>query len=43
MHPAKLYTHAEFERQQSALNKQRADFIGTFPGLHKKIKAVFQK
>jgi phosphoenolpyruvate carboxykinase (ATP) len=43
MHPAKLYTHAEFERQQAVLNKQRAEFIDKYPGLHKKVKAVFQK
>jgi ATP-dependent phosphoenolpyruvate carboxykinase len=43
MHPAKLYTHVEFERQQSALDKQRADFIDKFPSLNKKVKAVFQK
>jgi phosphoenolpyruvate carboxykinase (ATP) len=43
MHPAKLYTHAEFERQQAALDKQRADFIDKFPTLNKKVKAVFQQ
>ncbi len=43
MHPAKLYTHAEFERQQATLDKQRAEFIDKYPGLHKKVKAVFQK
>jgi phosphoenolpyruvate carboxykinase (ATP) len=43
MHPAKLYLHADFEQKQKALDKERAEFIDRFPGLHKKIKAVFQK
>ncbi|MBN2577941.1 MAG: phosphoenolpyruvate carboxykinase [Pirellulales bacterium] len=43
MHPAKLYQHAEFERKQKTLDQERAEFIDRYPGLHKKIKAVFQK
>jgi phosphoenolpyruvate carboxykinase (ATP) len=42
-HPAKLYLHAEFEKQQKILDKQRAEFLDRYPGLHPKIKAVFQK
>jgi phosphoenolpyruvate carboxykinase (ATP) len=43
MHPAKLYLHADFEKQQMALDKQRAEFLDRFPGLNPNIKAVFQK
>jgi phosphoenolpyruvate carboxykinase (ATP) len=43
LHPAKLYLHAEFEKQQQALDKQRAEFLDRYPGLNPKIKAVFQK
>ena len=43
MRPAKLYTHAEFERKQKALDRQRAEFIDRYPGLNPKVKAVFQK
>ena len=31
------------ESGDDAKNKQRAEFIDKFPGLHKKVKAVYQK
>jgi phosphoenolpyruvate carboxykinase (ATP) len=43
MHPAKLFLHADFEKKQKALDRQRAEFLDQYPGLHPKIKAVFQK
>jgi phosphoenolpyruvate carboxykinase (ATP) len=43
MHPAKLYPHADFEQKQKSLDKYRAEWIDRYPGLHPKIKAVFQK
>jgi phosphoenolpyruvate carboxykinase (ATP) len=43
MHPAKLYQHHDFEQKQKVLDKERAEFIDRFPGLHPKVKAVFQK
>jgi phosphoenolpyruvate carboxykinase (ATP) len=42
-HPAKLYLHHDFEEKQKSLVKYRAECIDKFPGLHPKIKAVFQK
>jgi phosphoenolpyruvate carboxykinase (ATP) len=43
LHPERLFTRAEFERRQEALNRQRAEHIEKYPGLHAKIAAVFQK
>jgi phosphoenolpyruvate carboxykinase (ATP) len=43
MHPAKLYPHADFEQKQKSLDKYRAEWMDRYPGLHPKIKAVFQK
>jgi len=43
MHPEKLFPHAEFERRQKALDKQRSEFIDQFPRLNPAIKGVFQK
>ena len=42
LHPAKLYGMAEFEKRQKALDRQRAEFISSYPGLHPDIVAVFQ-
>jgi len=42
-HPAKLYLHHDFEEKQKALDKQRAEFLDRYPGLHPKVRAVFQK
>jgi len=41
-HPAKLYAHGEFERRQKNLDRQRAEVIDRYPGLHPAIKGVFQ-
>jgi len=43
MHPEKLFTYAEFDRQQRALDLQRAEAMDRYPGLDRKIRAVFQK
>jgi phosphoenolpyruvate carboxykinase (ATP) len=43
MHPEKLYLNGEFEKQQKALDKQRAEFVDHYAGLNPKIKAAFQK
>ena len=43
LHPERLYSRGEFERRQTALDRQRAEFMDRFPGLDPKIKAVFQK
>ena len=42
MHPDKLYGMAEFEKRQKVLDRQRAEFISSYPGLHPDIVAVFQ-
>lgn len=42
-HPRKLYSSSEFEKRQKALNKQRAEALERYPGLNKKIKAVFKE
>ena len=43
LHPAKLYGMGEFEKRQAALDRQRAEVLSAYPGLHADIKAVFQK
>jgi len=43
MRPEKLFQSADFEARQRSLDRQRAEFMDRFPGLHPKIKAVFQK
>jgi len=43
MHPTKLFLHADFESKQMTLDKQRAEFLERYPGLHPKIKIAFQK
>ena len=43
MRPEKLYSQTDFERMQKALNKQRSEFMDRFPGIHSRVKAVFQK
>jgi len=43
LHPERLYTRSAFEQRQTALGRQRAEFMDRFPGLDPKIKAVFQK
>jgi phosphoenolpyruvate carboxykinase (ATP) len=42
MHPGKLFTAADFEARQSALDRQRAEYMDNFPGLDPQITAVFQ-
>lgn len=42
-HPRKLYSSSGFEERQKALNKQRAGNLERYPGLNKKIKAVFKE
>ncbi len=43
MRPEKLFTAADFEARQQALDRHRAEYMDRFPGLNPKIKAVFQK
>jgi len=43
LHPGRLFTSAEFQRRQQALDRQRAEHIDKYPGLHPDVKAVFQK
>lgn len=43
MHPEKLFSSDEFESQQRALDKQRAEFIDSFSGLNPRIAEVFQQ
>jgi len=42
MRPEKLFTAAEFEARQRALNRQRAEYMDNFPGIEPAVKAVFQ-
>ncbi|OHB68348.1 MAG: hypothetical protein A2V70_06755 [Planctomycetes bacterium RBG_13_63_9] len=42
LHPERLFTHAEFDKRQQTLDKQRAECIDRYPALNAKIKAVFQ-
>jgi hypothetical protein len=42
MQPEKLFQESDFDARQTALNRQRAEFIETFPDLHPEVKAVFQ-
>jgi phosphoenolpyruvate carboxykinase (ATP) len=43
MHPEKLYSTAEFESRQHALDKKRAEFVDQFPQLDRRVRAVFQR
>jgi phosphoenolpyruvate carboxykinase (ATP) len=43
LHPERLFPTAVFQKEQDALNRQRAEFIAKYPGLDPAIKAVFQK
>ena len=43
LHPEKCFSKAVFAQKQSALNKQRAQELDRYPGLHRKIREVFQK
>ena len=40
--PEKLFTAADFEARQRALDRQRAEYMDNYPGLDARIKAVFQ-
>lgn len=40
--PEKLFTAADFERRQQALDRQRAEYMDNYPGLDPRITAVFQ-
>ncbi len=42
MQPEKLFTAADFESRQRALNRQRAELMDNYPDLDERIKAVFQ-
>lgn len=42
-HPEKLFGPAEFRKQQSFLDRKRAEQMDCYPGLHAKIRGVFQK
>ncbi len=42
MRPEKLFAAADFDARQRALNRQRADYMDSFPELDSRIKAVFQ-
>ena len=42
MHPEKLFSAADFEARQQALDRQRAEYMDNYPGLDPQIKAVFQ-
>ena len=42
MRPEKLFSTADFEARQQALDRQRAECMDEYPGLDPKIKAVFQ-
>jgi phosphoenolpyruvate carboxykinase (ATP) len=43
MNPIRLYGEAEFEKRQSVLDRQRAEFLDQYPGLNPAIRTVFQK
>lgn len=42
MRPEKLFTAADFDARQRALNRQRAEYMDNYPGLDPQITAVFQ-
>jgi phosphoenolpyruvate carboxykinase (ATP) len=42
VHPEKLFSAADFEARQRALNLQRAEYMDNYPGLDPRIAAVFQ-
>ena len=43
MHPEKLYSSTEFEERQKILSRQRVEILEQYPGLDKKIRAVFSE
>jgi phosphoenolpyruvate carboxykinase (ATP) len=42
VHPEKLFSAADFEARQRALDRQRAEYMDNYPGLDPRITAVFQ-
>ncbi|MBN2217098.1 MAG: phosphoenolpyruvate carboxykinase [Pirellulales bacterium] len=42
-HPDRVFPPDVFQREQEALDRQRAEFIAKYPGLRPEILAVFQK
>ena len=42
VHPEKLFSAADFESRQRALDRQRAEYMDKYPGLDPRITAVFQ-
>jgi hypothetical protein len=43
LHPERIFPADVFQRQQEALDQQRAEFVAGYSGLHPKVAAVFQK
>ena len=43
MHPERTFAKAVFAEKQAALNQQRAEELDKYPGLHKRVREVFQK
>ena len=43
MHPERLFSSSEFEVRQRELDRQRAERLEQYGGLHKDIRTVFQK
>lgn len=43
LHPERLFTTAQFEQQQGALDQRRAEFMDKYPGLNPKIREIFQQ
>ncbi|MBN1588048.1 MAG: phosphoenolpyruvate carboxykinase [Pirellulales bacterium] len=42
LHPDRVFAEDVFRREQEALDRQRAEFIAKYPGLHPEVMAVFQ-
>ena len=42
MRPEKLFSAADFDARQRALDRQRAEYMDNYPGLDPQIAAVFQ-
>ena len=42
VHPEKLFSAADFEARQRALDRQRAEYMDNYPTLDPRITAVFQ-
>jgi phosphoenolpyruvate carboxykinase (ATP) len=42
LHPERLFTAAQYEQQQGALDQRRAEFMDKYPGINPKVREVFQ-